>query len=135
MIVHEIPGTLVVDWNDKAKATIDTWTTYGITVEQFREAILKKGVANAKLRGGRAWIMDASKAKGVFAPEVQSLIEKEVFPAFARIGVKYFVTIKSGSAVTNMSIGRYTAHLGPSGIQMVEVPDVKTALAWLEKNQ
>jgi len=135
MIVHEVPGTLVVDWNDQAKVTVDTWSSYGITVEQFREAILKKGVANAKLRGGRAWIMDASKARGSFSADVQSLIEKEVFKTFAGIGVKYFITIKSASALTNMSISRYTAHLGPCGIQMVELPDVKTAIAWLEKNK
>ena len=80
--------------------------------------------------------MDATKAKGAFPPEVQTLIETEVFKTFASIGVKYFMTIKSaGSAITNMSIKSFTAHLGPCGIQMVEVPDQKTAIAWMKEHR
>lgn len=48
MTVHEIPGVLRVEWNDSVKAMIDTWSSYTITVPQFREAILEKGVAQAK---------------------------------------------------------------------------------------
>ena len=134
MKVFEIPGTLLVEWNDEVKATIDTWTNYVIKVEQFREAILQKGVANARANGGRAWVMDASKAKGAFPAEVQKLIEAEVFKTFAKIGVKYFLTVKSASAITNMSIKNYTTHIGPSGLQMVEVPDVSKAIAWLKEH-
>jgi len=136
MLVHEIPGVLRVEWNDEGKAMIDTWSNYAITVAQFRDAILGKGVSYAKLHGGRAWVMDATKAKGAFPPDVQKLIETEVFKTFASIGVKYFMTIKStGSTITNLSIKSFTAHLGPSGIQMVEVPDQKTALAWLKEHR
>ena len=135
MKVHEIPGTLLVEWNDDAKVTIDTWTSYAIKAAQFREAILEKGVSNAKAHGGLAWVMDASRAKGAFSPDVQKLIETEVFKTFAKIGIKYFLTIKSTSAVTNLSIKNYTAHLGPCGIQMVEVPDVDKAIAWVKEHQ
>ena len=135
MKVHEIPGTLLVEWNDEVKATIDTWSTYSITVQQFREAILEKGVANAKAQGGRAWVMDASKAKGAFPSDVQKLIEAEVLPTFAKIGVKYFFTVKSASAITNMSIKTYSAHMGPCGIEMVEVPGVAAAVAWLKEHK
>ncbi|MGA3343736.1 MAG: hypothetical protein ABSC76_02605 [Terracidiphilus sp.] len=134
MAVHEIPGILLVEWNEEGKAMIDTWSTYMIQVPQFREAILTKGIAYAKAHGARAWIVDSSKAKGAFPQEVQTLIETEVFKAFASIGIKYFITIKSASAVTNMSIGRYTANLGPFGIKMVEVPDVDKAIAWLKEH-
>lgn len=134
MKVHEIPGTLLIEWNDEVKATIDTWSTYAITAEQFREAILQKGVANAKAQGGRAWVMDASKAKGAFPSDVQKLIETEVFKTFANIGIKYFLTVKSASVITNMSIKSYTVHCGPCGIQMVEVPDVDKAIAWLKEH-
>ena len=135
MKVHEIPGTLLMEWNDEVKATIDTWSTYSITVQQFRDAILGKGVANAKAQGGRAWVMDASKAKGAFPSDVQKLIEAEVFKTFAKIGVKYFITIKSTSAITNMSIKSYTTHVGPCGIELVEVPDVAKAIAWLKEHR
>jgi hypothetical protein len=132
MKIHEIPGTLLVEWNDEGKSVVDTWSTYTIAVPQFREAVLKKGVEFAKAHRGRAWVMDASKAKGAFTSDIQKLIETEVFPAFAAIGIKYFLTIKSASAITNMNIERYTASLGPCGIQMVEVPDVNHAIAWLK---
>ena len=135
MKVHEIPGVVVIEWNDEVKATFDTWSTYTIKVPQFREAILEKGVANARARGGRAWVMDATMAKGAFAQDVQTLIETEVFKIFAAIGIMYFVTIKSASTITNMSITRYTAHLGPNGIQMVEVPSREKAIEWLKAHQ
>jgi hypothetical protein len=124
MTVHEIPGTLRVEWDEGAKAMLDTWSTYTISAPQFREAILDKGLAHAKAHGGRAWVMDASKAKGALPPDVQKLIEKEVFKAFAAVGIKYFITIKSTtSSAANMAIKTFTSHLGPSGIQMVEAPD------------
>jgi hypothetical protein len=131
MLVHEIPGVLLVEWNDDVRAVVDTWSNYAIKVPQFREAILSKGVAYAKAHGCRAWVMDATKAKGAFPQDIQKLIEAEVFKAFAAIGIKYFITIKSASAVTNMAIKSFTAHLGPCGLQMVEVPDVNKAIAWL----
>jgi hypothetical protein len=135
MTVHHIPGTLLVEWNEDVKAMVDTWSTYLIKVPQFREAILVKGLAYAKAHKGRAWVMDATKAKGAFPEDVQKLIETEVFKAFAAIGIKYFITIKSaGSALTNMSIKTFTAHLGPCGIQMVEVPDLNKAIAWLKEH-
>ena len=136
MVIHEIPGTLVVEWNDEVKAMFDTWSSYSIKLPQFREAILEKGVAYARAHRGRAWVMDATKARGAFSDDIQKLIETEVFKTFASIGIKYFITIKSaGSAVTNLSIKSYTAHLGPSGIQLVEVPDRNTAVAWLRQQE
>ena len=134
MKIHEVPGVLVMEWNDQGKVVVDTWLKYTIKTAEFREAILKKGVGYAKARGARAWVVDSSKATGTYAQEVQDLIAKEVFKAFAAIGVKYFITIKSGSAITNLAFNRVTSQLGPSGIQMVDVPDLKTALTWLREH-
>ena len=135
MIVHEIPGVLVVEWNEEAKTMVDTWSNYTITAAQFRDAVLEKGVAWARVHGGRAWVVDSSKAKGAMPAEVQKLIETQVFKTFASIGVKYFVTIKSGSAITNMAISTYSAHVGPAGIQLVEIPDKDKAMAWLKEHR
>lgn len=132
MLVSEVPGTLRVEWMSDSNTMIDVWTKYSITCEQFRESVLKKGIAFAKAHRVKAWVMDASQAKGAFSPEVQKMIETENFPIFARAGIKYFVTIKSASAITNLSIDKYAAKLGPNGIQMVEVPDLKGAIAWLK---
>ena len=68
-------------------------------------------IGSAKAHRARAWIMDAARAIGAFPQDVQKLIEAEVFKTFAAIGVKYFITIKSASAVTNMSINRFTPTL------------------------
>lgn len=133
MRIHEIPGKLVCDWNEECKAMIDTWSNYTVTVDQFREAILKKGLSHAKANKARGWIMDAAAAKGAVPAEVVKLIETEVFKSFAAAGIKYFLTIKStASTVANLSIKTYTANIGPHGLQMVEVPDQKTAIAWLK---
>lgn len=134
MKIHEIPGALVMEWNDEGKVIVDHWLKYTVKVEEFREAILKKGLSYAKARGARAWVVDSSKATGTYPQEVQDLIAKEVFKAFAGIGIKSFIPIKSGSAITNLAFNRVTSQMGPSGIHMVEVPDLKTALTWLREH-
>ena len=91
MDVYEIPGKLSVKWEDSVKAVIDTWTSYSVTLEEFKEAVLSKGVGYASPRGVKAWIVDSSQAKGSFTQEIQSFIGSDVFPKFAKIGVKYFI--------------------------------------------
>jgi hypothetical protein len=115
-------------------AIIDTWTDYGITLEQFSEAVLQKGLGHAKNNGGKAWIVDSSGAKGNFSKECQAFIETDVFPAFAENGIKYFITIRSKSALTNITIKNYQAKIGPHGIQLVEAQDVQGAIDWLKAN-
>jgi hypothetical protein len=132
--ICEIPGVLLVEWNEESKTVVDTWSSYFIQVPQFREAILNKGLSFAKSNRARAWVVDSSKARGAFPHEVQQLIETEVFKAFASIGIKYFITIKSSSAIANMAMSRVVSQLGPCGILMVEVPDLNTAIAWLKEH-
>jgi hypothetical protein len=134
MIIQQIPGVLVTEWKDEVKAMFDTWSNYAITVDQFREAILEKGVAHARSHGGRAWVVDSQRAEGAFPQDLQKVIEAEVFKTFASIGIKYFITIKSDSAITNMSIKRYSAHAGPHGLQLVEVPSQSKAIEWLNEH-
>ena len=70
--------------------------------------VLRKGIAFAKTHEVKSWVMDDAQAKGAFSPGC------------------------SESAITNMSIDKYAPKLGPNGIQMVEVPDLKGAIAWLK---
>ena len=136
MLVHEIPGVLVVEWNEEAKAMIDTWSNYAIKVSEFRDAILTKGVAYARANKARAWIVDSTNAESVFTQDIQKLIETEVFKAFAAIGIKYFITIKSAtSAITNMSISHYATQAVLFGVQLVEVSSLNEAIAWLKAHQ
>jgi len=135
MKLHEIPSVLIVEWNEEGKTIVDTWSSYTVQAAQFREAILNVGLTYAKTHGARAWVSDSSGAKGAFPGEVQSLIEQEVFKAFASNGIKYFISIKSNSVITNMAIDRVYAQLGPAGLQMVEVPNVGMAIAWLKEHK
>lgn len=134
MIIHTIPGKLVVTWNASVRAIVDKWTDYGVSVEEFKEAVIDKGLSHAKTHGGHAYIIDSSEAEGNFSKPCQDVIASDIFPAFAESGIKYFITIKSKSALTNLSIQSYEAKIGPHGIQLVEAADVDGAVAWLKAN-
>lgn len=130
--LQEIPGKMSAFWLPEHRAVLDEWTSYHLLLAEFREAVMVKGLAASKQRGGRAWIVDSRNARGVFSDEIQQYIGKEVFPAFTRAGVKYFITIRSQvSATTNMTIQRYERQVGPAGIQLVTVDSLEQALAFL----
>ncbi|MBT9547933.1 MAG: hypothetical protein IV090_21265 [Candidatus Sericytochromatia bacterium] len=135
MHIFSIPGKLEVSWNPEVFAIIDTWTTYHISLEDFRNAVLVKGLDHAKANHGKAWIVDSSKAVGVFSPEIQAFIGSDIFPAFAKNGIKYFITINSEvSTLTKLTVNRYKAQVGPHGLQLVEVASVDDAILWLKEN-
>jgi len=133
--VYEIPGKLTVEWDPTAKAIIDTWLTYSITLEEFREAVLIKGVNYAKNNGGIAWIVDSHKATGVFSQEIHKFIETDIFPTFAKIGIKYFMTIDSEQALTKLTIQQYSTVAGPCGLKLLNGNSAAGAIEWLTKHQ
>jgi len=132
--VYEIPGKLSVHYEDTVGAIIDTWTTYAVSVDEFKTAVLEKGLSHFTRSGGKAWIVDSSQAKGAFSPEIQDCIGAEIFPAFAFNGVKHFITINSQSAITNMSIKSYATKIGPFGIHLLEATSAAAAIEWLAAN-
>jgi len=132
--VFEIPNKLVVECDTTARAIIDTWTTYFVSLEEFRDAVLIRGVEHAKANNVHAWIVDSHKAKGVFSPEIQDFIASEVFPVFAEIGIKYFMTINSEDAVTRLSVNQYSTQVGPHGMKLLKGSNVEGAIEWLKKN-
>ena len=117
--IYEIPGKLKVEWESDARAIVDTWTTYFVTLEEFREAVLIQGVNYAKANGAQAWIVDSHSAKGVFSDEIQKFIVSDVFPTFAKIGIKYSMTINAQHALTRRTFNQYTAQAGPHGMQVL----------------
>ena len=134
MKIYEIPKKLTVTWDSETKAIIDTWSTYFISIEEFTTAVMEKGLTHAKQNGGRAWIVDSSKASGVFSQEVQDFISAKVFPASQQNGIKYFITINSTvSAMTRMNVKRYSAAAGPNGLLLIELNSTEDALAWLKE--
>jgi hypothetical protein len=136
MKIYTIPGKMEGIWREDVKAMVDTWTDYFITLDEFKEAVLIKGVSHAAANGGVAWIVDSSQAKGVFKQEIQAFIGSDIFPAFANAGIKYFITITSqASAMTQMTVSSYSAKAGPNGLQLLEVNSVEDAVAWLKENE
>jgi len=132
--IHKIEGKLTVHWVPEVRAIVDTWSNYFVTLAEFKEAVMGKGLEHARAYMGHAWIVDSSTAKGAFPAEIQAFIESDCFPAFAKHGIKWFLTISSTSAITNMSIGNYVSKLGPAGIKLVEASSVEGAVSWLKSN-
>jgi hypothetical protein len=136
IVIHDIPGKVQVEWEPTARAIIDHWSAMAlVTLAEFRTTVLEKGLKHATANGAQAYIVDNSGAKGAFSQEIQAFIGTDVFPAFAKGHIKYFLTVASAeSALTNMAAKKYQAKLGPNGIQLVEVPTVTEALRWLREN-
>jgi hypothetical protein len=133
--IHSIPGKLEVSWRGDVRAIVDTWTDYGVTLDEFKEAVLVKGVNYARQNGGIAYIVDSSKAKGCFSQEIQTFIGSDVFPAFVKNGIKYFITINSQvSALTQGTVRAYQAKTASCGLKLVEVNSVDDAIMWLKHN-
>lgn len=102
-------------------------------LDDFRHAVLVKGLTHSAAHGGRAWIVDSSKARGAFSQEIQEFIVNEVFPAFQKKGAKYFMTVTAESAITKMTVTRYSQQAGPCGLQLVEGQSQNGAIEWLMK--
>jgi hypothetical protein len=132
--VFEIPGKMTVEWDSDAKAIVDTWADYGVSKEAFAEAVLQKGVVHAKTNGGKAYIVDSSRATGTFSSEIQQFIGSDIFPAFVKNGIEYFITISSDYMTTNMSIKDYSAKAGPNGLKLVEAKNLSAAVAFMRDN-
>lgn len=132
--IYKIPNKLTVEWEPEVNAIIDTWTNQFVTVEEFTHAVLTKGVNHAIENQGIAWIINSRNATSVFKQEIQALIESTIFPTFAKIGIKYFITISPKDVVANLSVKKYKAKTGPSGINLVECDSTEDAIEWLKKN-
>jgi hypothetical protein len=108
------------------------WANYFVTLTEFRSAVFDKALDFSKQQGGRAWIVDSSKAKGVFSDDIQQFIATQGFKLMFQKGVKHFITIRSAvSTTTNMTIARYEKVAGPAGIGLVTVDSLEDALHFL----
>lgn len=134
MKIYEIPNKLTGTWNGEVKAIIDYWTSYFVTLDQFKEAILVKGVNHAKANGATAWIVDSHLAKGVFSEEIQKFIVTDVLPTFAQVGIKHFMTVTAQNALTKITVDQYASKIGPAGIKLLDGTSVQGAIEWLKKN-
>jgi hypothetical protein len=134
-VIDSIPGKLECVWLSDANAILDTWTTYEVALEDFRRVVLIGAVAQISSKGAVGYIVDSSSAEGAFSDEIQNLIGAEIFPAFAKAGIKYFITITSKVSYTaKRTVADYAAKTGPNGLKLVEVDSVDDAIGWLKAN-
>lgn len=135
MDIYEISNKLKGTWNPEVRAIIDTWTNYMISDEEFRTAVFIKGIPYAKANNGQAWIVDSSKAKGLFRQSHFDIINHEILPAFKKNGIKYFITIKPENSVfTELTVGKYSAMVDSNGLNLIEVSSVEQAILWLKNH-
>ena len=135
MKIQEIQGKMISTWEADVNAILDTWTDYYVSLDEFRDAVLIKGLGFAKKHGGSAWIVDSSKAKGVFSQELQQFIASDVFKTFFDNGIKFFITIKPNvPGLTSMNVRSYSANAGPAGIKLIDVSSVADAKMWLKEH-
>ncbi len=130
--VYNISGKLEVKWLPEVGAIVDKWKSYSVTLQEFQTAILDKGLNYAKFWNGSAWIADSSDANGVFSKDIQDFINSEVFPAFSKSGIKYFVTVKPKNALTSLTVKKYAEKAGPNGLRLVETSSLAEAINYLK---
>lgn len=131
-LIIEVPSKFVTSWLPEHKAVLYEWANYFVTLTEFRSAVFDKALDFSKQQGGRAWIVDSSKAKGVFSDDIQQFIATQGFKLMFQKGVKHFITIRSAvSTTTNMTIARYEKVAGPAGIGLVTVDSLEDALHFL----
>jgi hypothetical protein len=134
MEINKIENKVTVSWRDDVKAVVDKWEDYSVSIDDFRQGVFIAGLDYAKANGGVAWIVDSSDAKGVFNQEIQKFIDSDVFPAYAKNGIKYFITILPTNAITKLTVKNFSRKVGPSGMELIEVASLDAAIDFL-KNQ
>lgn len=136
MEVYKIEGKMTGVWNSNARAMVDTWSDYyGVNLIDFKNTVFNRGLNFAKLNKGLAWIVDSSKAKGVFDQKIQKFLKNEGFDLFVKNGIKYFITINSKvNPITQLTVGRYKSLAAQSGLQLIELNNVDDAILWLNSN-
>lgn len=131
----EIPNKLELSCNDDVSAIITTWSSYTISNDDFKKAILEEGLQYAKQNNCKAWIVDSSKAKGLFKKEQLEFIDNEVFPKLSECGIKHFISIKpTDSLFTELTVKRYTSMSSSHNLQLVEADNINQAVNWLKEN-
>lgn len=134
--INTVPGKMDTYWVSDANAILDVWTTYAVSLKEFSDAVLVKGIKHSKANKGIAWIVDSSSAEGVFSPEIQTFIGTDIFPAFAKNGIKYFITIlPKNNALTKLTVKNYSSKAGPNGLELVEANSVEDAFEFLKSKK
>lgn len=136
MKVLEIPRKMTCNYHEEASAMIDTWESFVVSKDDFKHYILDKALSFARSKNVKAWIIDATRSKGVFTKELLSFIENEVHPTFFKNGIKYFISIKpQESAFAELTEKSYTNSLSNSGLRLITCSTIDEAIEWIKNNK
>lgn len=136
MLIHSIPDKMTVSWNGNVSAVVTKWENYFISLEEYSAAILDAALTFCLNNGARAWIIDATSAKGAFHPDIVKFIETDVYPALVRCGIINVLLIKPKfNALSKLTVASYTNMAKNFGINLVKVDSQTDAIKWLMLNK
>lgn len=120
--LYNIPGKVVGHHHPEINTIIDTWDSLLISLEEWKASVYEIGIVDyAPKNGVTSWIIDTSKGRGVFKPEVQEFREKVARPKLAANGVKLLFVVLPQSAIGKLS-ARKTAKLYKGGGELEAFP-------------
>lgn len=133
--IHSIPNTEDTYWVSDVNAVLEVWNTNTITLKDFNDAVLGEGMNQLRTNKGQALIIDESNMKSTLNPEIQTFLGREVYPALAKNGVKYCITVLPKSKITTTSNKNISPITGPNGIQLLDVNNSEEAIEFLKQHR
>lgn len=133
--LYKIPNMMVGHYHPEINAIIDTWESLHASLEEWKATVFEIGIVDfAPKNGVRTWIIDTSKASGVFGQDVQEFRQNVAGPKLEQNGVKYMFVVTSQEALGALSSGR-TARIYKSGskMQSFQVKSIQEAMDILKE--
>ena len=93
MLIHSIPDKMTITWNGHVNAIVTKWENYFISLEEYSTAIVDAALPHGLSNDAKAWIIDASAAKGALHPDIVKFIETDVYPRLVQCGIRDIVLI------------------------------------------
>lgn len=135
MLIHTIPDRVKITWRDDINAITEAWTSCDVTVDEFKEAILIKGLGYARDHAARAFIVDTSLCTDSFSGEVEEFIKTTLLPALADNLIKYYITTDLNfHEIAKAGISSLPRESGPGSLETLHVHGIKDAVMWLKEN-
>ncbi len=109
--IYSIPGKMVGHHHPDINCIVDSWTSLFVTLDEWKSTVYDIGITDYAPRNGvTSWIIDTSKASGVFKPEIQEFRTNVARPKLEENGVTRLFVVLPASAIGKLS-ARKTAKL------------------------
>lgn len=133
--LYNLPGKVVGHFHPEINTIVDTWTSMFVSLEQWKSTVYDIGITDfAPKNGVTAWIIDTSKARSVFPPEVQEFRQNVAKLKLEENGVEYLFVVLPEKGIGKFSAGK-TANLyeGQGRLKAFEVKNIDEALLILKE--